>query len=419
MDFVEQYRDLIFNIFIILMPLLIIKYTIPYKNNLIYPLLIYVIFVIPMILTMNMPIQTEASVYDLRGIPLIIGSLYGGVYTLLLLFASLITYRFSLGGLELFNYMVALTPIFIVLYIFIAKFKSFQLRNKIIAVIAAMFFLRITVLSIYLILGGRTITLSELFNFSIPTFIVQSIIAGFIVYVIEAIEKNKQLENAMFATEKLEIVSVMGASVAHEIRNPLSALKGFVELLEDNNLPIEKRKLYINMIKEELEGANEMISRYLALAKPGDETVEVIDLKSEFTYLTNILRSYTNHKNVQINNHIKNSIMIKGSRTEFRQAIINLSKNALEAMPNGGTLEFCSKKTGDEVELSIIDNGTGMSPEQVKTLGNAYHTTKAQGTGLGTMISFNIIKKMSGEINVSSDLGQGTKFIITLLLNGD
>lgn len=377
----------------------------------------YILFVAPLISTMMLPIQTESTVYDLRGIPLIIGSLYGGVNILLLLFISLVAFRSSMGGLQLLDYILALLPTFIILYMLVNKYSAFSLRNKIITIIGTMFFLRTTVLSIYLILGGGTISLNEIFSFSLPVFITQSLIAGILVYIIEMIIKHKQLQEEIIETEKLRLISVMAASVAHEVRNPLTAIRGFIQLLSVNDISQDKRAFYSKICIEELDRAQKIISDYLSLAKPELEKLETLKIRSEFEYITNILSSYANYQNVQIINNIKGSMEILGDKSEFRQAIINFGKNAIEAMSDGGILEFKSQRKNNMFELLIIDNGMGMSSEQLKRLGTPFYSTKEKGTGLGTMVSFNIIKRMSGKIDVISNLGKGTTYIITIPLN--
>lgn len=102
-----------------------------------------------------------------------------------------------------------------------------------------------------------------------------------------------------------------------------------------------------------------------------------------------------------------------GDRYKFRQALINIGKNAIEALPEGGLLEMKASGTSDEVMIMIRDNGIGMTPEQINRLGTPYYSTKEKGTGLGTMVSFGIIKKMSGKIGVTSERGVGTEYTLS------
>jgi two-component system sporulation sensor kinase B len=103
---------------------------------------------------------------------------------------------------------------------------------------------------------------------------------------------------------------------------------------------------------------------------------------------------------------------LEGDRYKFRQALINIGKNAIEAMDDGGILEIKANKVNDHIVMVISDNGIGMTSEQIKRLGIPYYSTKEKGTGLGTMVSFGIIKKMNGKIEIKSELGKGTEYKI-------
>jgi two-component system sporulation sensor kinase B len=138
-------------------------------------------------------------------------------------------------------------------------------------------------------------------------------------------------------------------------------------------------------------------------------------VNDEITYLTNILSTYSNYNNIQIDVELfeDHPLLVVGDRYKFRQALINIGKNAIEAMNNGGILEIRTSKINDMITITISDNGIGMTSEQIKRLGIPYYSTKDKGTGLGTMVSFGIIKKMNGKIHVKSELGKGTTYEIS------
>jgi two-component system sporulation sensor kinase B len=211
------------------------------------------------------------------------------------------------------------------------------------------------------------------------------------------------------------IVSEMAAAVAHEIRNPLTVIRGFIQLLGAEELDKEKKKYYQKISLEELDRAQLIITDYLSLAKPDPEMIEIINVNDEITYLSNILFTYSNYNNIQIIVALfeDNPLLVVGDRYKFRQALINIGKNAIEAMNNEGILEIKTNKINDIIVIIIRDNGIGMTSEQIKRLGIPYYSTKDKGTGLGTMVSFGIIKKMNGKINVRSELGKGTIYEIS------
>jgi two-component system sporulation sensor kinase B len=176
----------------------------------------------------------------------------------------------------------------------------------------------------------------------------------------------------------------------------------------------EKRKYYQQLCLEELDRAQSIITDYLALAKPDPDVVEPLNVMDEVQYVSNVLQSYANFGNTEIVKTFGNnpSLMVNGDRNKFRQAMINIGKNSIEAMPNGGILEIKVEKTDRSIVISFIDTGTGMTNEQIRRLGTPYYSTKEKGTGLGTMLSFNIIKTMNGKIDIKSEIGKGTSFQI-------
>nr|WP_281419536.1 ATP-binding protein [Bacillus alkalicola] len=120
--------------------------------------------------------------------------------------------------------------------------------------------------------------------------------------------------------------------------------------------------------------------------------------------------------NVSVEIAVPQNLSILGNEKELTQVVLNITKNGIEAMESGGVLTLTAELRDDHVDISIKDTGQGMSKEQLKQLGNAYFTTKEKGTGLGLMISYNIIHSWGGTVSVQSKKGEGTEFIIHLPL---
>jgi two-component system sporulation sensor kinase B len=294
------------------------------------------------------------------------------------------------------------------------RYPRKRLLNKMLTVIILCLFMRMTV-SAYYYLSGLSDTIQSLLP-SIPVIAAQSCLTAFCVYILEAIRRNHQLKEEMIKVERIKMVSELAASVAHEVRNPMTAVRGFVQMLADGSLSEERRKRYVSISLEELDRAQRIISDYLALSKPEKDTVEVLNVAEELAYVTSILGSYANYQNVQIKVEVGRDINVEGNRSKFRQALINLGKNAIEAMPEGGKVEFWGIPCDDSFVLRVQDTGTGMTEEQLRRLGTPYYSTKEKGTGLGTMLAFNIIHQMGGKVEVRSKIGVGTEYTITLPL---
>ncbi|WP_310186934.1 ATP-binding protein [Bacillus sp. 3255] len=154
----------------------------------------------------------------------------------------------------------------------------------------------------------------------------------------------------------------------------------------------------------------------MAVAKPEPEKDELILINEEVHYVSQVLLTLANYHDVKIEVSLQHSQMIiEGDRNKLRQSFINIGKNAIEAMANtGGLLEITSSSGhGGSVIVSFRDSGIGMTQEQIGRLGTPYFSSKEKGTGLGTMVSFSLIRAMKGKIRIDSEKGKGTVFEIT------
>jgi two-component system, sporulation sensor kinase B len=262
----------------------------------------------------------------------------------------------------------------------------------------------------YIALSGHfdahAFLVSELF------FIWHCIVILMFVFLLEYIKKNALLVEEVMKTEKMRIVSDIAAAVAHEVRNPLTAVRGFLQLLQQEDLSSESRKKYATISLDELHRAQNIISDYLSLAKPEAEEVEHINVNEEIEYVVKVLSSYANINDVVVESNISNTIELTGNRARFKQCLINICKNAIEAMPQGGLLTIQAEIHNNQASITISDTGDGMKKHQVERLGMPYYSTKEEGTGLGTMVAFSIVRQMGGKISAISEEGKGTSFIL-------
>jgi two-component system sporulation sensor kinase B len=410
---ISYFKDFLLNIFIIFSPLVFYPYIHKTKSKaLLYRFLLYILFSFAIIITMSFPIKLNGLIYDFRSIPLAIGSLYGGIQVSILLYLTLILYRYFMGSPYNLLYVISIIPSFIMVIFILRRYSFIKLYQKIILSVILCTVIKLITFTLYLALIQQ---IELLFNkplTTLGTYVLQGLIVGLCAYLIEFLNKYIHMQEEVVKSEKINIVSEMAASVAHEIRNPLTTVRGFIQLLGAETLDKEKKDFYQKICLEELERAQLIITDYLSLAKPDPEIIESINVYDEINYLSNILLTYANYNNIQINKILSedNPLYVVGDRYKFRQALINIGKNAIEAMDNGGILEIKTNKMNDNVIIAISDNGTGMTSEQIKRLGTPYYSTKEKGTGLGTMVSFGIIKKMNGKIDIKSELGKGTEY---------
>ena len=413
---VAYFKDFLLNIFLVFSPLVFYPYVYRTKNNdIVYRLLLFILFSFALTTTMLFPINLNGLIYDFRSIPMIIGSLYGGPVVSILLHGTLVLYRYFLGNPNNLFYALSVLPsLFIVLFA-TRRYGTLKLYQKILLSIILCTLMKLSIFSLYLTFIGSLSMLGTNLAQTLETYVIQGVIVGLCVYLIEILTKYFHLQDEVYKSEKIKLVSEMAASVAHEIRNPLTTVKGFIQLWGEAGVNKEKEDFYQKICLEELNRAEQIITDYLSIAKPDPELIEKINVNDEINYLSSVLLTYANYNTIQINTTVLEDpgLNIIGDRNKFRQALINIGKNAIEAMHNGGMLEIKVNKLNEHIIISISDSGIGMSAEQIKRLGTPYYSTKEKGTGLGTMVSFGIIKKMNGKIDIKSQLGKGTEYIIS------
>jgi two-component system sporulation sensor kinase B len=409
----SYFKDFIVNIFFIFSPLAFYPYIYKTKNNiLLYRFLLYILFAAGLVITISFPISLNGLLYDFRSICLAVGSLYGGVQVSVLLYLTLTLYHYSMGSPHDLLYALSSLPSFALVILCLRKYRNLSLCRKIIVSVLLCTVIKLIAFTVYLTSTDQVELLFWEPLATAETYLLQALIVGLCVYLIEFLNEYFRMQEEVIKSEKMKIISDMAASVAHEIRNPLTAVRGFIQLIGEANIQDHKKSFYQKICLEELDRAQLIITDYLTLAKPDPEFIEPIDINEEIKYISNIVLTYANFNNVQINEVLldENTVHIVGDRYKFRQALINICKNAIEAMDHGGVLEIKVNKANNNVVLIISDNGIGMSAEQIRRLGTPYYSTKEKGTGLGTMVSFGIIKKMNGSIEIKSELGKGTEY---------
>ncbi|MED1949764.1 ATP-binding protein [Brevibacillus centrosporus] len=383
------------------------------SNAFYHRLLLYVLFAAALLLSMSFPVKVNEITYDFRSVPLAIASLYGGPVVSILLYATLLIYRFLLGNPNNVLYALSILPSFVFVLLLYKNYPYQKLYQKIAVAILLCTAIKLTTFSTYFfIMQGSLQQVIQQPLATLNTYILQAVIIGVCVYAMEFLQSYFYMQEEVIKSEKTKIVSDMAASVAHEIRNPLTTVRGFIQLLAADDVDKQKKQFYQRICLEELDRAQLIISDYLSLAKPDPESMEIICVHEEITYLSNLLITYANYNNIQIHKALPEdqALQIIGDRYKFRQALINIGKNAIEALRDGGTLEIKASKKNDQIIIHLNDTGIGMTAEQIKRLGTPYYSTKDKGTGLGTMVSFGIIKKMNGKIEITSEPGKGTEY---------
>jgi two-component system, sporulation sensor kinase B len=228
----------------------------------------------------------------------------------------------------------------------------------------------------------------------------------------EDIFERTKLQQELQRAEKMNAIGQLAASVAHEIRNPMTVVKGFLQIFLAKDMS-EEEHMYLRLMIEELNRAETIINDYLSLAKPDLGKLELIDSRDMAEKVMDLMTSYSMmSKNISLHTELKTDVKIRGNKNELKQVLINILKNGIEAMKDGGKLSLILEKQESYGVFIIRDTGIGMTEEELSRLGTAFYSLKERGTGMGLMVCYQIVERMKGHIKVSSKKGEGTTFEI-------
>jgi len=236
-------------------------------------------------------------------------------------------------------------------------------------------------------------------------------------------EDLKKSKSYMRRADRLASLGTLTAGLAHEIRNPLVAIKTFTQLLPERFEDEEFRNHFTNIASSEVDRISSLITELLDFARPSDPKFEFEDINGILDGM--ILLVSTESKKKQINiikNYIPNLPPIKIDREQIKQVFLNILLNSVEATPERGEITVKTRsfaKPGGEpyIQIELADNGRGIPAEHLEDIFTPFYTTKDKGSGLGLSISHQIVQDHRGYIDVESELNKGTSFFINLPLN--
>ncbi|MGD7046073.1 PAS domain S-box protein [Jeotgalibacillus proteolyticus] len=232
-----------------------------------------------------------------------------------------------------------------------------------------------------------------------------------IAVIVQDLSTLKTTEDLLKKSEQLALVGQLAAGVAHEIRNPLTTLKGFLQLLGEE----QNASIYIELLQNELNRIEYVTGELLTLAKPQAITSKINSLKTIMMQSVEFIKIEALKNNVKIDVTME-EVACNCESHKIKQVFLNLFMNAIEAMPAGGTLTVHLEKESKKAIVTIQDTGNGIDEERLKKLGEPFYSTKEKGTGLGLMICRKIIEIHKGSLTVESKLNEGTTVRLTLPL---
>ncbi|WP_223589595.1 ATP-binding protein [Neobacillus bataviensis] len=354
--------------------------------------------------------------WDLRYVPLILAFLYAGPIAGGMVLSAIICARILMGGdTVLFGLVNSLLTALVPL-LFMKKFWNYPPNKRVL--------LSTLIGGWSLILCYSSLTTFRYFegdifklDFNVPDLLLVGLIDTIAIALAAKlnegmIEKNKMKEEIQRA-EKLNTLGELAASIAHEVRNPLTVVKGFLQLMQQQEAG--KNYEYLSLVLSELARAESIINDYLNFAKPKFEKIEEFLLTEVLSEVMMLLAPLAAKQSVQLESQLDYSgFILFTDRNQLKQALVNLIKNAIEATPEGGKVTIHNKSDQTSASILISDTGKGMTPEQLSRIGTLFYTTKDKGTGLGTSVSLRIIETMSGKVSYQSKPGVGT--IVTMVL---
>jgi len=230
--------------------------------------------------------------------------------------------------------------------------------------------------------------------------------------VITDISERVALQRHLNRLDRLNLIGEMAAGIAHEIRNPMTTIQGFLQIWRKSEAPLPKE--HIDLMLSELLRANSIITEYLSLAGNKTSHFDVHAVPSLVDSLSPLLQAVAvmAEKKVEVR-HEAEDVWFRADENEMRQVILNLAKNGLEAMEPGGRLTIRTYADGGEAVIDVIDEGPGIPEHVLERLGTPFFTTKDHGTGLGLALCYSIIERHHGSIAVTSG-PLGTMFSVRL-----
>lgn len=250
------------------------------------------------------------------------------------------------------------------------------------------------------------------FEYTLETIIDERNDTTYFIGVFKNIPNQKKTEEMIVKSEKMSVAGQLAAGIAHEIRNPLTSLKGFLQLLQAG---VSQKEVYYQVMVEEIEKIEMITSELLFISKPLTDEKKKESVSSMIKDVVVLLGSQARLKNIRIEWSVCEEYYIYCNRSQIKQVLINIIKNAIEAMEKTGIIKIIVRLTkNNRIEIDIIDEGPGIPEKDIDKIGEPFFTTKLSGTGLGLMITKQILEKQHGRIRVAKSNESGSTFRITL-----
>lgn len=249
---------------------------------------------------------------------------------------------------------------------------------------------------------------------------------GFVVDLSERIKMEHKLNETrqqLLQSEKLAAMGRLTSQLAHEINNPLFGIMNTLELMKTEISPQNKRRRLLDLSLSETVRLADMLKKMISFSRPDQEAKANIDIHSILEEIMLLYGKKLKENSIKYKVTLKkNPCLVYASKGQLRQVFLNMFSNAMDAMPDGGMLSVETSARADKVQILISDTGTGIKQEHIEKIFDSFFTTKTdsvKGVGLGLSVCYGFIKEQNGDIQVESQPGSGTTFIISLPVGKD
>ena len=226
--------------------------------------------------------------------------------------------------------------------------------------------------------------------------------------------ENIKLYRGLIQADKLGAIGVIAAGMAHEIKNPLASIKGLTQVLPENLDDKEFIVKYIEIVPRQLDRINRIVEDLLAFSQPKELVVRPVDPEKVLTDVLRLVEGQCRKAGITVVTDCRPVPALQADPERLDQVFMNIILNAIQAMPNGGTVNVKCQMTNDKCLIEISDSGQGIPAEKLPNIFDPFYTTKERGSGLGLAVTYRIVKEHGGEITAESQAGKGTTFKIWL-----
>jgi signal transduction histidine kinase len=213
----------------------------------------------------------------------------------------------------------------------------------------------------------------------------------------------------------LSAIGELSASLAHEIRNPLGSIEGAAQILEQPQTTEEMRREFLGVIRKECRRLSRLLSNLLDFARPRQPEFQPVDVCPVVDSVVALLAHTAQQSGIQLRKHLPPSLPdVESDSEQLKQVILNLTINAIQAMPDGGEIAISAAEKNAGIVIAVVDQGVGIPAEKVEKVFDPFFTTKDSGTGLGLSVAHQIVTQHGGVITAERNPGRGMTFSVTI-----